>query len=228
LVRWSPDGTKLVSGSPTNIVSIWDAATGEQVNSFLFQTQILEIAWSPDGNQLAVAQGTDTIQVVTVLEPTATPTNTPTPTETPTPTPTVTPSGSAFPSTGILDDFNRADGSLGSTWSGSTAGYAIASSQLSVGEGDVFWNAARFGVDQEAFVTLAAINPNSSEIDLLLKAQSNTSWLNGVIEVLYSPALNAVQVWTFTTSQDWVQRGADIPVAASHRRAEPSMLPVTR
>lgn len=47
---------------------------------------------------------------------------------------------------------------------------------------------------------------------MLLKSQSNTGWGAGLIEVWYDPVGHRVQVWTFTTSQNWVQRGADIPV----------------
>jgi hypothetical protein len=39
------------------------------------------------------------------------------------------------------------------------------------------------------------------------------TWPSGVIEVLYNPAGSKVQVYTYTSSQDWVQRGADIPVS---------------
>jgi hypothetical protein len=33
-----------------------------------------------------------------------------------------------------------------------------------------------------------------------------------VLEVLYNPPGNKVQIYTYTSSQDWVQRGTDIPV----------------
>ncbi|HLF29248.1 MAG TPA: PKD domain-containing protein, partial [Anaerolineae bacterium] len=60
--------------------------------------------------------------------PTSTPTFTDTPTATPTETPTSVPGG--FPSTGILDNFNRSDGPIGSNWSGHTSGYHIAGNRL--------------------------------------------------------------------------------------------------
>ncbi len=153
----------------------------------------------------------------TPIPPTATntPTNTPLPpTATSTPTNTPTP-GSDFPATGILDDFNRANGILGNNWSGKTAGYTIAANQLivsSTGEQDVYWNSSLLGADQEVFVTLTAINLNSTEIGLGLKSQSSSSFAPGIIDVLYNPAGNLVQVWTYQSSQGWVQRGASIPV----------------
>jgi len=93
------------------------------------------------------------------------------------------------------------------------SGYAITANQLDVGfGGDIFWNGASFGSSQEVFVTLVNIDPGSSEIDLLLKAQSSQTWNNGLIEVWYEPSTQKIQVWTYDNSQGWVQRGADIPV----------------
>jgi RHS repeat-associated protein/uncharacterized repeat protein (TIGR01451 family) len=115
---------------------------------------------------------------------------------------------SYFPSTPILDDFNRSDGPLGSNWWGITWGYSIASNRLDVGMGQyILWDAADFGADQEAYVTLVEIDPAGEELDVLLKAQENN---NGMIEVLYYPAGHWVQVWTYSTAEDWVQRGANL------------------
>lgn len=142
--------------------------------------------------------------------PTFTPTSTSTPTNTPTPTPTTS---AGFPGTAVLDTFNRANGGIGAGWSGMPSGYAITANQLDVGfGGDIFWNGASFGSSQEVFVTLVNIDPGSSEIDLLLKAQSSQTWNNGLIEVWYEPSTQKIQVWTYDNSQGWVQRGADIPV----------------
>ena len=149
--------------------------------------------------------------------PTATSTAAPTqtPTRTPTPTPTASPtSSSGFPSTGILDNFNRANGAVGANWSGKTTGYSIATNQLSVGSGgELFWSPASFGANQEVYARFTNINQTSTEIDLLLKSQSKTNSSSGVLEVWYDPVGKRVQVWTFTSSQDWVQRGADISVS---------------
>jgi PKD repeat protein len=128
-----------------------------------------------------------------------------------------TSSPGAFPSTNVLDNFNRSNGAIGSNWSGSTSGYSIAGNKLDVGSGDdIFWSPTSFGTDQEVFVTFTTIDQSGSELDLLLKSQSNSSWNSGLIEVWYDPAGQRAQVWTFSSSQDWVQRGADIPVALSH------------
>jgi hypothetical protein len=49
-------------------------------------------------------------------------------------------------------------------------------------------------------------------MDLLLKSQSNSTYTNGVLEVWYDPVNQRVQVWTYSSAQGWVLRGADIPV----------------
>ncbi|MCL4561763.1 MAG: hypothetical protein M1281_14290, partial [Chloroflexi bacterium] len=118
----------------------------------------------------------------------------------------------AFPATGVLDDFNREDGDVNNFWLGMPDGYALVSGQAVVGSsGELYWGATSFGADQEALVTLAAINPEASEIDLLLKCQDNDSWAGGVIEVWYQPGSDLIQVVTYTDQQGWVQQGADIP-----------------
>ena len=145
---------------------------------------------------------------------TSTPISTPLPTVTPTNVPTATPGvPTGFPSTAVLDNFNRADGAVGANWGGTTSGYGIASNRLDVGSGGaIMWQGAPFGADQEVYVTLTSIDPSGSEQDLLLKSQSSSTWTSGVLEVLYDSVGNRVQVWTYSGAQGWVQRGADLPV----------------
>jgi len=152
----------------------------------------------------------------TAVPPTATFTSTNTaipPTATYTLTATAV-SSSGYPSTTILDNFNRSNGAIGSNWAGTTSSYAIVSNRLDAGNGNarIFWQGASFGVDQEVFVTLINIDAGGTEQDLLLKSQSNSSWTGGVLEVLYDAAGHRVQVWTYAGGQGWVQWGADIPV----------------
>ena len=145
--------------------------------------------------------GANTYTVQVVVQPgsgaTSTPTNTPVP--------------GSFPTTALLDNFNRT--TMGTGWSGSSGGYVLDSNQLVVSSGgDIYWNSTLFGTDQEIYVTLSSIVQTSSEIDLILKSQSNGSYLSGLIEIWYSPSNHVIQVYTFTSNQGWVQRGADIPV----------------
>ncbi len=184
---------------------------GDTVSNINF-TNVLRVAQQ----NLAVGLKLD----AEVIGATSTPTNTPLPataTNTPGPaTATNTPvPGAGFPSTGVVDNFNRANGSVGSAWSGTTAGYSISSNQLRVGssgEQHIYWNSASFGADQEAYVTLSTINSSAAEIGLVLKSQSSSGYNAGLIEVLYNPGPQRVQVWTFQSSQGWVQRGANLPV----------------
>jgi RHS repeat-associated protein len=132
--------------------------------------------------------------------PTATPTSTPTPTAT---------TCGGFPSIGILDNFNRANGGIGTNWAGSTGGYSIAGNQLDIGTGaDIYWSPVSFGADQEAYVTITTIDGAASEFGLILKAQSNAGRDPGLIEVLYDPydtTNGEVQVWTWNGT--WQQIG---------------------
>ena len=56
------------------------------------------------------------------------------------------------------------------------------------------------------------IDTAGTEMDLLLKAQSNSNFSAALIEVWYDPVNHRVQVWTYSSAQGWVQRGADMPV----------------
>lgn len=166
---------------------------------------------SPTPTNTPTHTATPTPSNTPTIGPSPTPTHTAT--HTPTPGPTNTPNPSGFPSTNVLDNFNRANGVLGSNWNGTTNGYAIASNRLDVGSGsDVYWSVAAFGAEQEVFVTLNNIDTSATEIDLLLKGQSATNWGNGILEVWYDAANHRAQVWTYAPSQGWSQRGADIAI----------------
>ena len=116
-------------------------------------------------------------------------------------------------STGVLDNFNRADGGVGTNWSGLTGTryYRIASQRVDVGNGGaIYWRSGNApGVNQEAFVTLTTVDPNGSEHGLLLKVQggANPGWSKGVIEVIYDATANAgagaVRVETYKPSSGW-------------------------
>jgi len=72
-VTWNPDGTQVASGGEDTTVKIWDATTGKEVLCLHCETrpeQILSLAWSPDGQWLAVghARGSDGHDTVTLWE----------------------------------------------------------------------------------------------------------------------------------------------------------------
>jgi uncharacterized repeat protein (TIGR01451 family) len=95
----------------------------------------------------------------------------------------------------ILDEFNRADGPLGSNWAGRTSGYRIRSNQVAVRRGRaIYWQPEAYGPDQEACVTLTRINPRSRQHALLLKVQELNNWRKGAILVSYNARSGNVDV----------------------------------
>jgi len=83
-------------------------------------------------------------------------------------------SGGGFPTTNVLDDFNRPDGQLGGQWLVDTPGaYTIAGNQLAYSTGDpgvMIWP-AQFGATQEAFITFGTVESTDMEHELILKSQ---------------------------------------------------------
>ena len=74
-VSWSPDGTRIVSGSYDNTLRIWDAASGESLQTlgpdegiarflnFFNQTSIHAVAWSPDGTRIVSGSDDNTLRI---------------------------------------------------------------------------------------------------------------------------------------------------------------------
>jgi len=115
---------------------------------------------------------------------------------------------SAFPTTPVLDTFNRANGPIGGAWADQTAGLVIDSNALAQtgGSATTVWSGGAFGPDQEAFVTLSALTAGASEHDLMLKVQG-TTWSSGHIEVRYDGTYPRVVVSTYSSQQGWQARG---------------------
>jgi len=113
-----------------------------------------------------------------------------------------------FPATGILDNFDRANGAIGSAWSGNTAGFAISSNRLIATGYDPWgvYNGATFGPDQEAYIRFNAITATAPEHNLMLKVQG-LAWNLGHIEVRYDARLAVVYVNTYTPGSGWAGRG---------------------
>jgi hypothetical protein len=80
----------------------------------------------------------------------------------------------SFPSTDVLDDFNRRDGPLGFPWLGArwVFGYRIDDQQVDVVRGGplIWWHS--YGADQEAFFTFERVDQHAPIQGLLLKIQS--------------------------------------------------------
>lgn len=47
-LSWSPDGLMLASGGQDGLVLVWNADTGEQLQSFCHGTQVEQLHWSPN------------------------------------------------------------------------------------------------------------------------------------------------------------------------------------
>ena len=121
---------------------------------------------------------------------------------------------SGFPTTSMLDNFNRANGAIGSSWTGQNdSSFTISSNQLAINSSglDSFaaWSPASFGADQEAYVTLTQLSASGLEQGLLLKTAADAS---AALKVVYVASANVVRVFTFTSAQGWAQRGLDISV----------------
>jgi PKD repeat protein len=92
----------------------------------------------------------------------------------------------------MLDDFNRANGSLGSSWGGLTAGYAIANQRADVKVGGPIYWRSEFGSSQEAAITLTRIDRFGAH-GVLLKAGRDHLKLSA-ISVHYDPLVRRIIV----------------------------------
>jgi hypothetical protein len=113
-----------------------------------------------------------------------------------------TDSGEQFPRTRIRDDFNAPDGPPQSLWIGSRDSFSIVNQELAYVAGPchaLLWE-SEFGVEQEVFATLAKINTQSDEINVVLKAQGPSDC--ELLEVLYSPDTRQLQLY-YCTQGSW-------------------------
>jgi hypothetical protein len=143
--------------------------------------------------------------------PTNTPTRTPTPTPTKTPTPTATPKPALFPTSPLLDNFNRPNGGLGVNWQYQPISYGIANNRLSApASGLSAWQPASFGSEQEAFVALTSLAPATREVGVLLKTVFDNSIPAAGIRVGYLPASGVVRV-SINDTKSWRALAPDLP-----------------
>ena len=112
--------------------------------------------------------------------------------------------GERFPRTPVLDNFNRADGPLSASWIGSRSSYRVMNQTLSYVSGacsPILWD-SWFGVEQEVFATLSAVNNQAAEINLVFKAQDLVEC--ELIELLYSPERNQIEIH-YCTGGAWTE-----------------------
>jgi WD40 repeat protein/serine/threonine protein kinase len=66
-LSWSPDGTRLATGSGEGTAKVWDAASGQELLSLQGNT----VSWSPDGNRLAIGSADGTVRIWEAASPEA-------------------------------------------------------------------------------------------------------------------------------------------------------------
>ena len=67
-VAFSPDGTRLATGSAARGARVWDAASGQQLLEVRHDHQVTAVAFSPDGTRLATGSDDKTARVWSVAE----------------------------------------------------------------------------------------------------------------------------------------------------------------
>ncbi len=145
--------------------------------------------------------------------PTQTPIATATATRTPTPTPTATPGTCSFPQASVLDDFNRANGSIGTSWVGDKSGFTIQTNQLRGVTNKSIYRATSFGTPQEVYVQLKSALSSGQSFGLHLRAINNY-WSSGVIEVAYTHGTGLV-VFTYDGTT-WSPRGNTVALSLAN------------
>lgn len=90
----------------------------------------------------------------------------------------------AFPTTGILDSFTRANGALGANW-GVLNSYGTGLTVISNAAGGAggaqgsYWSASTFGADSEVFGTLGVAPANTENMDMMLGIGTPAGAWNG-------------------------------------------------
>ncbi|MDX1991262.1 MAG: hypothetical protein SF029_02665 [bacterium] len=84
--HWSPDSNKIATVSLDGTIQVWDANSGYLLDTILGSAPTYDVAWNPDGSQLAYYLP-DNDTIIVANPEVVSPTPTPDPTHTPPPTP---------------------------------------------------------------------------------------------------------------------------------------------
>ncbi|HET7224378.1 MAG TPA: PQQ-dependent sugar dehydrogenase [Candidatus Eisenbacteria bacterium] len=112
----------------------------------------------------------------------------------------------AFPSTGVLDNFNRPNGALGGSWIAGSTKLVITSNQMAESNGNpaaAVWPTV-FGTSQEAYMTISATSSSAVKQSLMLKLQGLDSTSDHV-EVRYSAQTQQVTIWLWAPATGFTQ-----------------------
>ncbi len=109
----------------------------------------------------------------------------------------------AFPTTPLLDDFNRADGALGSNWStpvesgepGTPTIFSNAMVAPGSTDASAWWNPTTFGPDTEVFGTIPSASDKSAAIYLFARTASENSSGSDNYTVVFILQSNTIEVY---------------------------------
>lgn len=112
-----------------------------------------------------------------------------------------------FPTTPVLDDFNRPDGTLGGSWTGTVAGAVISGNLAGATCCEILpvWNGGVHGADQEAYFTFASVQPEQQ--GLMLKVQG-TNATSGYLGVRYDGDAQQVLIETHVPGEGATLQGS--------------------
>lgn len=119
-----------------------------------------------------------------------------------------------FPTTALLDDFNRADGGLGGNWtvpvdSGDSTPTIVSNVWSGIGNFcSSYWSAASFAADQEVYIDV-----NSANTHRLYLRISGGSWYRLEIDYSFNPDQSQIRYWNGSTYTTVATSVADITSA---------------
>jgi WD40 repeat protein len=74
-VDWNAENNLILSGDVAGTISIWNATTGEILQTLDIDCPVYSVAWSPDGTRFAYANADGEIEIVNIdIEAMPTPT----------------------------------------------------------------------------------------------------------------------------------------------------------
>ena len=69
-VAFSPDGTRVLTGSTNKTATLWDAETGQEIRTFLVPTSdVTSMAFSPDGTRVLTGSSDGTARIWVLVQP---------------------------------------------------------------------------------------------------------------------------------------------------------------